>query len=518
MKNGEYVLTEDTGAIVQDLYGGVDKESNALYLGRVATILSDSSLESTIRVFDEESIDVAVSERMTSALDADPYAVCLILDRYLGRNIENDPMYADRIKRFSITRSYDGQKISRIGQPSPSEQVETMADTYAGTDNKRVYLVDDGFFSGGTVSDVRKRVEQVGIDVVGAIGFLQSRDATIDGIDIDGVAIIPQLEEWIDLRDFSMFGGKINKKGQSGRAASTVPYIAPWANGEAASLNMRPDFFDISTKILDAQTDLLRSYEDRFGTLTVRDMVKAGYAVPTNIDKTIPITLNTNVVEYLQMCREIVAREQQRQVAIIDMDGTLYDLVSDKDAGYDSSQLKQRVEANALRFIKDNIGESDSEDVLAKGLNDPIGISAYLQQEYGVERSVYFDTVWDIDPEGIVKRDERLIEKLLDTAGGSIGSDTIKLILLTAAPRAWAKNVLEYLGLEDAFEAVYSGESYGRKQEVMEVLAGRYNPSNMVSIGDQMTSDILPAEALGMAGRLVQSTSDTLRVIEALQS
>ena len=79
---------------------------------------------------------------------------------------------------------------------------------------------------------------------------------------------------------------------------------------------------------------------------------------------------------------------------------------------------------------------------------------------------------------------------------------------MTSAPRVWAKNVLAFLGVTDCFEAIYTGDQFQTKEDVFKMLAGRYNPSQMLSVGDQEETDIIPARKYGISGFQVKNPQD----------
>lgn len=510
MKTGEYVMTEDTGAITRELYGSSNEKSNSEYFLRLQQILAGSGINLTVKAFEEQEIEAELSKQVVSVLETDPSSVVLIVDRFLCRNLDDE--YEGRIKRFSITRRLDGEKISRASQPTLDSQIELLKQELGeGRDTTSVYIADDGFFSGGTINDLSKVLTENGMTVAGAIGFLSSGDASLD-IPVWSKERIPELIEWIDIRDYGVFGGKINRKSRNGQIATAVPYIAPWSDGSAASLDRLPDFFDVSRQVIEAQQELLRSYDS---PLTIRDLARRAFALPVAVDGSMPFTINMSMVDYLENCKNAVENESRRDVIVLDMDGTLYTLIG--SGGYGESELRQQVEQNALSFINTLVTDENADDVLKAGLTDPVGISAYLEREYGILRQQYFDQVWDINPADYIVRNEELEAELRQVSGGKFGSEKQKLVLLTASPRAWAKKIIEYLGLKDVFETVYTGEMYGSKSEIFDILSGRYSAENVTSIGDQLGSDIAPATAIGMNGILVSGPDQTLEAIREIK-
>ena len=191
------------------------------------------------------------------------------------------------------------------------------------------------------------------------------------------------------------------------------------------------------------------------------------------------------------------------------MDGTIYQLDGENN-GFAGSSLEQNVLTNARNFIMETEGCSveSAEQILEQGLSDRIGLSSFLGNRYQISRKQYFDRVWNINPSGIVKNFDSAVTKIKELA------DTgKKLVLVTSAPDVWQKQVFAYLGLTEYFEEIFSGETFGAKGEIFTKLANRYNPKNIVSVGDQQKTDIDPATALGIRGILVTSSSDVERII-----
>jgi FMN phosphatase YigB (HAD superfamily) len=188
------------------------------------------------------------------------------------------------------------------------------------------------------------------------------------------------------------------------------------------------------------------------------------------------------------------------------LDGTLYQLDGVRN-GYQGSTLERCVLDNAKKFIitRERCSEVEALSILEQGLTDKTGVSSYLANRYGMSRRDYFDEVWNIDPKGIV-RNFQSAQQMVRMAKEAIPDE--KTILLTSAPRIWAERVLDYLEITDVFEQVFTAEEYGSKEEVFAIMAGRYEPSNIVSIGDQESTDILPAKKYGINGFLVTSPSD----------
>ena len=199
-----------------------------------------------------------------------------------------------------------------------------------------------------------------------------------------------------------------------------------------------------------------------------------------------------------------LGKMQQVNVVIFDMDGTLYQLDGEEEGMFGSS-LERGVLANSRQFILEREGcsASKAEAIVEMGLQDSIGLSNFLVGRYGITRENYFNVVWNIDPEGIVRDFEEATEVVKELAGSGK-----KLILLTSAPKVWQEQVIKFLGLEKCFTEIYTGEDYGQKREMFVKLSQRYDSDGILSIGDQLVTDIQPAQELGMETFLVNSPSD----------
>jgi FMN phosphatase YigB (HAD superfamily) len=511
MKEQLYIVTQDTNALLDTIQP--DKIKNTYLAMRTEKYLTNIVSELTtllpedvkVRIYKEQLINGLFEQFVNTTLKQDSNAIFLCLDRFLLQEKECEDKNFPLI-RLSITRKRDGTKVPRVGNPSFENQIKEIKKRFPDIYEKSIYLIDDGFFTGGTLKDVLKiwnEVEGRSLPIQEAVGFIGKDDNPLDTTTIRINQKISQLYEWIDLRDFGPFGGKLLESSRNNTVATTVPYLFPWSDGTDASLNMSPDYFRFSERAINEAIRLVMAYEDAGGkTLTVRDLVRNGFGIPMNEQKSLPVTINTPVLEYLKRCSEIILEESNRPLIVFDMDGTLYQL-NGKNNEYSGSTLEAQVNENALLFIADNITGGNKEKakiIRDTGLSDPIGISNYIEQRYGISRQTYFDTVWNINPKNIVYNYESTIEgiRLIKQE-----KPNCKLVLLTSAPRVWAKNVLSVLNCSTYFESIYTGEQFKKKGEIFEMLAGRYSNTLRVSIGDQEKTDIIPAIASGFSGILI---------------
>jgi len=182
-------------------------------------------------------------------------------------------------------------------------------------------------------------------------------------------------------------------------------------------------------------------------------------------------------------------------VVVWDMDGTLYS--HDGVGGaFTGSSLERAVTQSAINFImnRENVERAVAIALYEQTLFDEVGTSRVLANRYSITRKEYFDAVWDLDPKGVVRDFEipkKVVKEFL-TRGK-------RQILLTAAPEAWQKRVLAFLNLEESFFRRYNAEMFGKKDEVFTELAHEFNPKRVLSIGDQIHTDIAPAFTAGLS-------------------
>lgn len=510
--NPEYVLTQDTRALFKRVFpdGQVSEEMQKTiddYFLCIQQNIADGFPDMSVVAFRENDMQAQLAKNVREKLNSDPLAYCITLDRYILPDIEQE--FPDKFIRFSITRNVNGKKTPRPGDPSFEDQIRNIVQKTPDLTKRPVIVVDDGFFSGGTIKDTIDIFNKFGVPIriQSIIGFIgQKRDDSPDGVSLDILQPIEKLYDWIDIRDFGPFGGKILKSSKNNRVAASVPYLFPWSYGESANLNTTPELFSISKRLIAGIQKVISGFEETMNRpLRFRELVQRGFALPVGQGNvSIPISINDRVVDYLDRCVDLINIEQQRKIFIFDMDGTLYRL-DGTDNGFKGSTLEAKVKENATQFIqqKENCTPEDANQIRDEGVNDSIGLSRYLGQRYGISRETYFDTVWNINPQGIIQpyaSSVDAIQKLTETGA--------KLILLTSAPKIWAEKVLTYLGVADLFEIVFTGEQFETKEEIFRLLAGWYKPENVCSVGDQEQTDIIPAQQNGFNTVQIRSDAD----------
>lgn len=508
--NQPYILTQDTKSILGILDGNLPASFDARmdqYLDELSQMVSLAYPE--IITFTEAEMQAKLGVKLTASLEENPQLVCLCLDRFLLQDIE--AKFPDRFTRLAITRTADGIKAPRQGNLPIDEQFKK---TVAFVQDRQVIITDDGLFSGGTAQFVIDKLYQSGLQkwqVEKIIAFIgDSQILKVDGIPIELIKDIPNLYEWIDIRDNGIFGGKLLAAGRRNRAATAIPYIFPWSQGESASLDKSGQLFNISKNLIQSFISLITDFEAATGKqVTFRDLIKSGFPLPTNREKTIPVSINTDPKTYLKSCLQMVEVEQQREVVILDMDGTLYQL-DGQNNGYSGSRLEMAVLNNCQQFIMANESclPAEAKLIMEQGLKDSIGFSNFLSQRYGISREDYFNIVWNLNPENLITNYQTQAEVIKQLA--KTGK---KLILLTSGAKIWQQQVISFLGLDDCFESIYTGESFTQKEEIFQMLSERYQPGKIISVGDQEKTDILPAATFGCNTLLIQNPSDLNKLL-----
>lgn len=195
---------------------------------------------------------------------------------------------------------------------------------------------------------------------------------------------------------------------------------------------------------------------------------------------------------------------------IFDMDGTLYQFPN--GTTFSSSPLGEAVKENVTSFIAEEFKLQDDEARLKYRelqMQYDGEMSLGLEQEFGIDRMSFFEETWGIDPENVIVPEPNLKDELAQLS--------IRCALLTSAPRVWATRVLGYIDVINIFDdLIFTGEPDIRKPnpEVFRAIAKilGLDANQIVSIGDQEYSDIIPAKEVGMRtvriGKNVQTDAD----------
>ena len=198
----------------------------------------------------------------------------------------------------------------------------------------------------------------------------------------------------------------------------------------------------------------------------------------------------------------------KKTVLVFDLDGTLYSLLNEggEVTDYSNSMLKDKVQAKARNLVltRKLCNKQSLDRFMEKANLDPVGISQYLSNNFGIKRDEYFNEVWDINPEKLILFDSRI--KILLTELKQKNT----LILLTSAPKVWQQNIFKYLSLDSIFTKVYTGDTFKIKIDIFKQIKSNYPTQLLISFGDQTETDIVPANKLGYQTCLVKNSQDII--------
>lgn len=187
---------------------------------------------------------------------------------------------------------------------------------------------------------------------------------------------------------------------------------------------------------------------------------------------------------------------------IFDLDGTLYQF---KGGSFNNSELKKMVMSGAIKFIADRLDVSQKKAYkvlknITKKYNEDISVG--LEELYGIDCYEYFNEVWNIPAKDLVtyNRETKKILTLL--------KKKFNLILISDAPLIWVENALKVLKIRNIFgDKIFSGEGDMRKvsgnvfKYIIKKL--KIKTANCVIIGDQESTDIVPAKKMGLKAILI---------------
>lgn len=518
-RGGTYYLLLDTSGIARRLLsttvGMPEIGANTEILARTVSYYEAALRRafqdcfSHLKTFTLDEVDRRLTEAIRRMLQRYPDDAVVCLDRYLLASCEDIPVF-----RIEVNRMEDGSKIERPGAPLLEEQLQRVV---AGTRDRRIILVDDGAFSGGTLAYIVKKLRQVGKDPRILIVFLGNPDfCSISGVPLYALEELRDCIDWVDSRDFGLLGGRIQRRSRTGRVAVARPYIAPFSDGRNASIPSGHGrnasvpsvpsgrLSNVSARLLVAERAFLNGLETIVGRpLAVKDALRGGYPLP-EFPFGAPTGLHTTLQTLNERARNLlrIGSMPKPDRIILDNDGTLYRLDGPGER-FAGSTLERKIMMNAVSFVRKQEGclEEDARRIVAEGLRDSVGLSRFLAQRYGIKCADYFDVVWGaIDPADVI-RDRTMAQKVLS----QLRERGITLDLLTSGGRLWAEHVLDFLGIHSAFDTMMTAEQFEKKSAVFAELAVQYRGQRLLSVGDD-DGDILPASACGMQALKVSPT------------
>lgn len=198
------------------------------------------------------------------------------------------------------------------------------------------------------------------------------------------------------------------------------------------------------------------------------------------------------------------------EAIIFDMDGTLYSFDERSESQFISSKFGKQIRTNCILFFKErfSLSSQDAENMYQDLSNKYNGeVSLAIEEQFGIDRSEYFAFTWDLVAEEFVSTNELLLPTLEQL--------TVFSGVLTAAPKVWAEKVLTFLNIRQLFgKALFTGDPDIRKPnpEAFLQLATFWNldPSQILAVGDQEKTDVLPAKSLGMKTLRIAHKAETV--------
>jgi len=199
--------------------------------------------------------------------------------------------------------------------------------------------------------------------------------------------------------------------------------------------------------------------------------------------------------------------DAQKQFFIFDLDGTPYSFSKMGSSDFLHSPISTHIRRNGVGLLQDLRGINPNEaNTEYERINQTYNFETSIgfEREHGVNRNTYFQRTWNIDPSPYIQKNPQVVELFEKLRR--------KVAILTSAPRVWAANVLQHLGVYPLVEnRIFTGETDIRKPkpEAFLQVASIFpaDPKQCVSIGDQESTDIIPAKKLGMKTILVGGDS-----------
>lgn len=197
------------------------------------------------------------------------------------------------------------------------------------------------------------------------------------------------------------------------------------------------------------------------------------------------------------------------KIIIFDLDGTL---LTFPNGSFNNSPLSKKVMSNSKLFIK-NYFKTDNKEVkkIINYIKYKYGeeISIGLEKEFGIDRSIFFNKVWNIREDNFIKNNPSIRKVLIELR------KKYSLYILSDAPQIWIDIALNKLKIADLFKnKIYSGDGNYRKS-----LGNGFknfiketglSPKKCISVGDQESTDIIPAKLLGMKTILISKNKNSI--------
>jgi len=180
---------------------------------------------------------------------------------------------------------------------------------------------------------------------------------------------------------------------------------------------------------------------------------------------------------------------------LFDLDGTLYD----------SPEYSDRLEAEIVRFVSEQLrlGESETKALLDRRKKE-LGTLTRTIQSLGIDRNAFFDIMADrIDPSLYILGDPTVRSVI-----GTLKERGFKTGLVSNSGRPLVRKILAAIGLEESLfdVTVTSTEAEPKPSPQIFMLAlakVHYDADEVVYVGDREEAEIRPAKHFGLKAVLV---------------
>lgn len=243
-QKGNLYLAQDTPGWISQIIGEDVQDCNTsmLYINQYFCRLQEilgSDFE-TVTAVSQNEIDNKLIELIGESIP-------VVMDRYLLNQFP--------CNRLEFSRYADGFKGPRPGADSIQDQLESL--TNALSNEIDVVLVDDGTFTGGSLQYGADILEGIGINITRKVCYFYNPDFEINNL--EAYQPLENMIDWIDSRDLSVLGGRYMNLDSD--ITVTVPYIAPFSDGENASLQGRDFFPEMSRSLIESEYRLFESLD-----------------------------------------------------------------------------------------------------------------------------------------------------------------------------------------------------------------------------------------------------------------
>lgn len=326
-----YIVTLDTKRLIEKLL-----RSNNLPVTNEIQSAIQSFNNSLVQILKQTFVEapfslVVVSEEpfydaldtMTQQASKTLSTQLVNIDRFIDpeRSVKNVAI----ISAGRYTENGNESITERPGEIPLNEQMTDLQNKLLqkrGNQRNDISLIDDGFSTRDDFATYREIFAKRGINLTGAILGIGPYGNTewdaIGGAQASGCEeisiVIPAYNpsEWVCGRDFTLFGGKMWRKIDTG-VTVTAPYFAPFTDGSSASIpSDKLTLF--SMQLLQANLSLVQALETcNGGELSFQAAINAGYGIPTITNTTCEAPIPQSQDSIRQYIQEMIETLKQRK-------------------------------------------------------------------------------------------------------------------------------------------------------------------------------------------------------------